>query len=255
MPELQPVVPIRAVPPEWRTSPAPPRPRAVLLSEDQKGLGGAPQLFSYIDAKDRDLLLRNARRKVVFRGKTLFTQGDPHDGIWLIESGAFRVFYSAPTGREITLAYWQQGNFIGGPEIFGGGTHMWSAAATRNSAVLHFGGRELRAQAERMPGLALALIDGLVFKGKCYSAMAQMLGTRAVSQRLKGLLRNLVELHGVREGDRIVIGASFSQQDLANMVGATRQWITVSLKKLQDEGIVAVGRGRIAILRPECLAE
>ena len=54
------------------------------------------------------------------RGQTLFSQGGKHDGIWLIESGRIRAFYTPPLGREITLAYWHVGNFVGGPEVFEG---------------------------------------------------------------------------------------------------------------------------------------
>ena len=69
------------------------------------------------------------------RGQTLFNQGALHEGIYLIESGRIRVFYTAPSGREITLAYWNPGNFVGGPEIFGAGVHLWSGLAATNSSV------------------------------------------------------------------------------------------------------------------------
>ncbi len=128
--------------------------------------------------------MERGRRRVLYRGATLFTQETPNDGIWLIETGRIRVFYAAPTGREITLAYWYPGNFVGGPEVFGAGTHSWSGMAASNSTVLHLPGAALKQLVARIPSLAFGIIDGLTFKGRCYSALAQMLGTRSITDRL-----------------------------------------------------------------------
>ena len=78
-------------------------------------------------------------------------KGRAHDGIYLIETGRIRVFYTAPSGREITLAYWHPGNFVGGPDVFGGGVHQWSGVATSNCSVVHLPGKELRALVARNP--------------------------------------------------------------------------------------------------------
>ena len=43
--------------------------------------------------------------------------------------------------------------------------------------------------------------------------------------------------------------------DIAHMVGATRQWVTISLKRLQDQGVLDFGKSRIVIRRPEALAD
>lgn len=223
-------------------------PNAVILSEDFRGLGRPAGLLASLDERERALVLGMARRKTVARGQTLFRQGDVHDGIWLIESGVIRVFYSAPTGREITLAYWYPGHFVGGPELFGGGTHVWTAVAKKPSAVLRLSGASLRVLIERMPRLAIGLIEGLVFKGKCYSTLAQMLGTRSVTERLAELLRTLCTLYGRQVPGGIRIDADYSHQDLANMVGATRQWVTMTLRRMADRGIVETGRGAIVVV-------
>jgi CRP/FNR family transcriptional regulator, cyclic AMP receptor protein len=246
-PESRPGPPLAA--PE-RTAGAVARPPgAVMLAEAGAGPGRQPNLLARLGEDDRALLLKLARRRVVYRGKMVFAQGDPHDGIWLIESGLVRVFYVARNGREITLAYWAPGNFVGGPQIYEGGAHIWSAVAARTSVLLALSARDLRHMMERSHEFALGVVDGLIFKGKCYSALAQMLGTRSAGQRLRHLLVNLAELYGVPERDGIVIGAGFSHQDLANMVGATRQWVSISLARLKAEGVVHAARGKFVVRR------
>ena len=229
--------------------------QSLLLTESARSLGGAPSLFETLSPRDRETVLRRGRRKVLNRGQTLFNQGTKHDGIYLIETGRIRVFYSAPSGREITLAYWHPGNFVGGPEVFGGGVHQWSGVATSNSSVVQLPGKELRALVTEVPNLAIGLIEGLTFKGKCYSALAQMLGTRSITERLAHLLLHLVELYGVKDAEGILIGAAFTHADLAHMVGATRQWVTISLKRMQEKDIVVSRKSRIVVRRIDLLKE
>jgi CRP/FNR family transcriptional regulator, cyclic AMP receptor protein len=227
--------------------------RALMLTESPRTLGGPPSLLQYLSAEEREIVLRQGQRRVFYRGQTLFSQGARHDGIFLIETGRIRVFYTAPSQREITLAYWLPGHFVGGPEVFGGGIHQWSGVASSNSSVVHLQGKVLRQLVVEVPQLAIGLIEGLTFKGKCYSALAQMLGTRSVTERLAQLLLHLVDLYGVDDDEGVLISSAFTHADLAHMVGATRQWVTISLKRLQGKGVVISSKSRIVIRRPDVL--
>lgn len=229
--------------------------QSLLLTESTRAIGGAPSLFDALSPQEREIVLKHGRRRVLYRGQTLFNQGAKHDGIYLIETGRIRVFYTAPSSREITLAYWHPGNFVGGPEVFGAGVHQWSGVATSNSSVVQLPGKELRALVVEVPNLAIGLIEGLTFKGKCYSALAQMLGTRSVTERLAHLLLHLVDLYGTKDDDGIAIGAAFTHADLAHMVGATRQWVTISLKRMQEKNIVTSRKSRIVVRRLDVLQE
>jgi CRP/FNR family transcriptional regulator, cyclic AMP receptor protein len=229
--------------------------RSLLLSESFRTIGGGPSLFETLSASERTTVVRGGRRRVLYRGQTLFSQGMRNDGIFLIQTGRIRVFYTAPSQREITLAYWHPGNFVGGPEVFGEGVHQWSGVAASNSSVVHLPAKELRRLVIEIPNLAIGLIEGLAFKGKCYSALAQMLGTRSITERLAHLLLHLVELYGVEEPDGILIGAAFTHADLAHMVGATRQWVTISLKRLHEKDVLSVRKSKIVVRRPDVLQE
>ena len=215
---------------------------------------GPPPMLAGLSEAEALAVMERGTRKVLYRGATLFNQGAPHEGIYLIETGRIRVFYTSPAGREVTLAFWHPGNFVGGPEVFGTSAHIWSGVAAANSSVLHLPGKVLRSLVTEMPALAIGLIEGLSFKGKCYSAMAQMLGTRSITERLAHLLLHLADLYGVEEPDGTVIAAAFTHADLAHMVGATRQWVTISLKRFSEGGVLGTCRSDVIILRPDVLA-
>jgi CRP-like cAMP-binding protein len=106
-----------------------------------------------------------------------------------------------------------------------------------------------------MPNFARALIDGLVAKGKCYSSMAQMLGTRSVIERLAQYVMNLSELYGVADGDTIVINHKITHDQIAAMVGSTRQWVTMMLKRFQAKRILSIDGGIIRIERLDLLEQ
>jgi CRP-like cAMP-binding protein len=215
------------------------------LSEEPTGAGA--DLLAALDRDEYAALLDACAQLTVAAGETVFRQGDLHDGIFIILSGQMRIFYSGPSGREITLAYWAPGNFVGGPDLFGGSPHMWSGQAVRPTRLLHVRGAELRRQMAQSPRLAVALVEALVHKGRCFSALIHMLGTRSAAERLAQLLVLLAEAEGRRRPEGIVIGRTLTQEDLARMVGSTRQWVSSTLDRFRADGLIEVSPTRIVI--------
>lgn len=219
------------------------------MSESVEGLNVGAHFLDRLSPREREQLLASGRTLAARQNEMVFNQGDAHDGIFIITRGQVRVYYTAPSGREITLAYWTPGHFIGGPEISGGGVHMWSGIAIDDCEVVALSGAALQRVLREIPAFALALIDGLVAKGKCYSSMAQMLGTRSVIERLAQYLLNLAELEGIGEGDTVLLGRKTTHDQIAAMVGSTRQWVTMMLKRFQAKRIIVIEGGTIRILR------
>lgn len=227
--------------------------QALFLSETVEGLDEGARFLDPLTPEEWARLRAHGRQLTFATGEAIFSQGDRHGGVFIIERGQVRVFYTAPSGREITLAYWTPGNFIGGPEMTGGGTHIWSGQALDDCEILFLPAQALKNLVVEMPNFALCLIQGLASKGKSYSAMAQMLGTRSVIERLAQFLMNLGKLHGVRDGQAIIINAKVTHDQIAAMVGSTRQWVTMMMKRFQKEGLVTVTPRHIRIERPHQL--
>lgn len=232
-------------------------PSALYLGEVVGEINAGASFLDRLSPADLATVRRLGRRLQLARGETAFLQGEPHDGIFLIEDGVVRSYYTAPSGREITLAYWTQGHFVGGPDVFRGGLHIWSGEVAEDCALLYLSGATIRSLVEQMPQFAVCLIEGLVSKSKCYSALVQMLGTRSATERLAQLLIILGEIYGRPEqnlgGNRLVVQRKITHDQLANIVGVTRQWVTTTLDRFQKRGIIAVGRQQIMIERPDLL--
>ena len=222
---------------------------ALYLSESLIDVSDSPNIISRLSAEDYLQVRSRGREFAVEPGKTVFLQGEEHDGIFIIETGSVRTYYVGPSGREITLAYWTPGHFVGGPEVFGRGTHIWSGEAEQSSRILHLSGGELQNLIEKMPPLALGVIEGLVFKGKCYSALVHMLGTRSVVERLARLLLTLCEIEGREMEGGTLIDRTFTHEQLANLVGATRQWVTKTLENFCNVGTLKISDKKILVVR------
>lgn len=216
-------------------------------------LGRQPNIFARLSKEQLDIALACAERRQYAKGETVFAQGRPHDGVFVIESGILRTYYVAPNGREITLMYWQPGNLVGTPEVVGQGVYRWSGVAAAPTEVLAFKCPTLRSLIVQMPELALGIIEALEFKGKCFSVVIQMLGTMNVAERLAQALKTIADIHGNETEEGIVIGAPFTHEAIATLVGASRQWVTTELHNLERKSIVRVGRRGIIVIRPELL--
>lgn len=226
---------------------------AIFLSEALAQINEGAQFLDRLTLEEINAVRRVASPVDVEPGECIFMQGDQHRGIFLIESGQVRIYYAGPTGREITLAYWTPGHFIGGPEVFGGGLHVWSATAVERCRLSYLPGPKIRYLAETVPSVALALIDGLVAKGRCYSALVQMLGTRSVTERLAQLLLILAAIDGHADGGKLVVDRRITHEQLAMIVGSTRQWVTSTLARLQKSGHISIDRNIITIEHPDGL--
>jgi CRP-like cAMP-binding protein len=225
----------------------------IMLVEREALVRRIPGLLDGLDEAERARLLRIGEKRTFETEQPLFSQGEPHHGIYLIETGRIRSYYVAPSGREVTLACWFPGNFVGAPNMFGGEMHMWASSAVQRSETIFLPGSELRALALDSAPIAVALLDALSFKARCYTAMAQMLGTRSATERLEHLLAFLATVYGLKEASGIVIAASFTHADLASLIGSTRQWVTVQFRRLQERGVVRYNRGLIVIRDPAAL--
>src|SRR5262245_57549947 len=103
-----------------------PQGHALFLIDEHEAPDDSLQLMETLPESVREALRRHATTLRLKSGERVFEQGQPHSGIFVIEKGSVRTFYAGPSGKEITLAYWTDGHFVGGPELFGRGVHVWS---------------------------------------------------------------------------------------------------------------------------------
>jgi CRP-like cAMP-binding protein len=222
---------------------------------EQRGLSAPSRhldLFAELEPAECRAFLARCTRQQFRAGANLFSQGEPYTRSYLIQSGVVRTYYVAPSGKEITIAYWPEGTLVGGPNVFKERRpHIWSAQAATDVFTQQIKGRDLEELSMRIPRLAHYLIESLSFKLSWVSVLLQTFGTQSVRGRVAYLLLQLGDRYGEQRGDGTLIAHHFSHEEIARMVGATRSWVTLSLKELKNQGIIATrGREILILSRP-----
>jgi len=211
-------------------------------------------LFAALPAEERELLLARCTRKRFAKGAPIFIQGRLHVANFIVESGLIRTYYTSSTGKEVTLAHWGEGDLIGGPNFLTSDTaHVWSAKAVEEASLWAIAAEDLEALVHQRPLIARFVIDSMTVKLFWVSSLLQAFGTQSVFLRLAHLMLKLADMYGVPTRGGIVIRHHFTQEDLANMVGATRQWVSTTLRHFQRDKIVLCRKRYLEIQNVELL--
>ena len=222
---------------------------AIYLREDPLAtlapIDHAGNILQGLANEDVSTILSRAAIRRFKQNEAIFCQGRPYDGIFIIQTGRVRTYYVSPAGREYTLAYWTIGHFVGVPEVYGTGNNLWAAeAATPSTTLAILSSADIVWLVGHVPAFAVSLVEGLVYKGRCLSTAVQMLGTRSMTSRLAHLLLALSR----RRETHLNIPEPFTHSDLAKMIGSTRQWVTATIRRFQDERLITYSNQCIKII-------
>lgn len=190
-------------------------------------------------------LARSARPVELERGQILFTQGAAGDAVFVVERGRLRLFRVSPGGRERTLGYLGPGEILGEMAVLGGLPRSASAEAAEPSRVWRLEGRALVDAVASDGRAALRLVELLV--RRLAEADRQLEeSTGRVEEQLGGLLQRLAREAGSPQ-------IRVTQQELAALLGVTRESVNRALARLEAQGAVRrVGRGVLRVeARPE----
>lgn len=215
-------------------------------SAEPREAGAERYLLKALSKSDLDLVMQIGRLSTFQNHEFLLREGEPADGIHVILSGVVESTHADAQGRELMLSTWQAGDFVGAPYILGNHRHSWSARALGRVESLHLDQPTIRRLIASSPSFAIALIECLGFKGETYSMLAQTLAGQKVTERLVLLLIKLCESAAQAEDGPISLGR-ITQANLARMIGATRQSISLILNRLQEEGIISTGPTKIVV--------
>lgn len=184
------------------------------------------------------------------KGSTLMLQGDPVSAVHLILEGWVKVVQTIPSGEELLVVVLGPDDAIGHFEAFEGlGTCHWSSVialedvrttavpADRFLAFLHEHPAAAVEQARQLVG-RLSRVDRARVEAALFDT----------AHRLASVLVDLADRCSTTTDDGVVLGLSFSQDELSTMIGASRDSVARALTSLRSRGMVRTGRRTITIL-------
>ena len=184
------------------------------------------------------------------RFATIFSEGNPADTIFYVESGLVKLFKRGDESKEIII------DIVSPGQIFG--EHALGTEATRSvsAEVLHEGviyviPREIFVRAcDEYPPLWRQLSEMLIARKKELERKIELLCLHDVEYRILFYLCELAGTFGVKLNNQ-EFSISLSQGELASLIGATRETTSTTLNGLARRGLIRLGRRQLIVISPE----
>jgi CRP/FNR family cyclic AMP-dependent transcriptional regulator len=211
-------------------------------------------LFERLSAEQLQRLEGRSRTRDYRRGNPVYLPADEASGVLLLTKGRVKICGFSADGKQSILSFINPGELFGELSIFDESPREEYAEAVDDSVIVLIPRDVMLRLMEECPDLTLGVTRLIGLRRRRIERRLKYLLFRSNRERLVHLLLELAEQYGRRDGDGVSIELKLSHQDLANIIGSTRETVTVLLGELQSEGIVKLARRKIVLTRMERLA-
>lgn len=175
--------------------------------------------------------------------------------LYLVTSGSVKITLPSEMGRETVLAVLSQGDFFGEMSLFDEKPRSATAVALESTQTLTLHREDFLAFIKEHPQVALSLLAILSTRLRHTDGVVEDVVFRNVASRTAKKLLELAEDHGRESEEGIEIQMRLTQQELSNMIGASRESVNRELRLLKAQGLIRMKGQRIRILHPEELSK
>lgn len=180
-------------------------------------------------------------------GQTIFVEGDPCEGLYVIQSGQVKIFKTSPSGREQILTIEEAGRSIAELPVFDGGDYPASAAAIGESTLLLIRKKDFQSLFLEHPEVGLKVLKVVGSRLRTMVNLINELSFSSVRHRLAALLLRLAQTEGKKTVGGIVFHLPSTNQELAAQIGTVRELVSRNLGRLQTVGIIEVRGKRVTV--------
>ena len=196
------------------------------------------------------LMTRNYRQ-----GETIFYKDDPGLLLYIVKAGQVKITTLSPEGEEVILAIFTDGDFFGELSLLDESPRSASAVAMVPTQAITLHRQDFLDFIAKHPELVSDVLAALSRRLRSTDFLLEDAVFLDLPARLAKRLLQLSERHGIKTDAGVEIDLRLTQQDLADLVGASRVAVNKQLRLYQARGIIRIGRQRITILRPDELSK
>ncbi len=221
---------------------------APVLTLDEQSNIETGSWFSKLSPALRQAILERALVRRVADGAILSARGAPAEDWCGVAQGAVRVSSVSLAGKQVTLTYVEPGTWFGDIALFDGMPRTHDAHAHGATTLLAVRKADFKALLSLHVELYEALLRLNCRRLRLLFDTVEDLNTRPLAARLAKQILLLARSYGVAEGDEIRIGLQLAQEDIAQLLGASRQRVNQELKGFEREGAVRIEPTRLVVL-------
>ena len=200
-------------------------------------------LFSGLDETELERLSRVATRRRAGRGDQVVRAGESADALLILPTGRAQVTNFDEEGREIILAWLGPGEFFGEMGLIDGSPRSASVVAVENCELLSIGKNEFQRCMQENFQVVLKLMQILVRRLREADRNIESLALLDVYGRVARLLLDMSE----EEGGKRMVKHKISKQDMARMIGASREMVSKVMRDLEVGGYIISEGDQITI--------
>ncbi len=213
----------------------------------------ACDLFRRLSDAEADRLNRRALARRFRKKSVIYAPAEAGQTVLVLARGRVKVYDLTPEGRETILAFVEQGELFGELAALNGMPRREFAEAVEDCEVLAIPGDDFLSLLETRGDLAISVTKMVGLRRQRIETRLRNILFLPSRPRLVRLLIDLVETHGERRGSRHLIRFPLSHQDLAGLIGVSRETVTLTLGQLRGEGLIAIDHRRVVVLDLERL--
>lgn len=205
-------------------------------------------LFERLSPPEAERLEARALARSFARKEIIYFPDEPGSTVLVLARGRVKIKAVTPDGRETIFAFVQPGEVFGELAVLDDRPRKEYAEAVEDSLVLALPREEVLWLMARRPDVALSVTKLLGFRLRRVENRLRNTLFRSTRERTIGLILELLDEYGEPlPGGGTEVRVRLSHQELANLIGATRESVTLALGQLQREGLIAVHRRFIRV--------
>jgi CRP-like cAMP-binding protein len=205
------------------------------------------RLFEQLTTEQFAQLEQRARVRRFPKGTAIYLPSDAGSSVFLLAEGRVKLCSNTPEGKQAILAFIEPGEIFGELAILEEAEREEHAEAMMASTLILLPGDALERLMSESSGLALGVTKLIGLRRKRIERRLKSLLFHSNRDRLIHLLLDLSSQYGKPDKDGTLLAIPLSHQDLASIIGATRETVTTLLGELQLERLLKVARQRLVI--------
>jgi CRP/FNR family cyclic AMP-dependent transcriptional regulator len=204
----------------------------------------AVPLFASFPEDQLRMLTSVVTRRSLPRSTTVMASGDATDSLYIVLSGRLKVMMSDAEGKEVILSILAPGEFFGEMGLIDDAPRSASVVSIESCELLSIAKRDFKKCLAENFEMAMAVMRGLVRRLRDAD---RKIGSLALLDVYGRVARLLLDMSETVDGEKIVT-KRLPKQDIAKMIGASREMVSRVMKDLQMGGYIEV-RGSNIVLR------
>ena len=226
--------------------------RGELTEEDAAMLSATP-LLKELSRDDTNSLRPHVHVVTLRRGDRLYDEGDIDDQLYVVIEGKVKLTRTSSDGREVLVRVQGPGDMFGELAMFDPTYRTSNASAVTDARLAAIAHDDLRAVLADRPAIALLLLRELAQRLRIITDANTNLIFTDVPGRVAKALLELADKFGTEQEDGMLVSHDLTQEELAQLVGASRETVNKALADFAARGWIQLSAKSVLLLDPDRL--